>query len=63
MIIGVNGDRQEDLLMLNTMVADGRLRPVIDSRFALDDIRAAYARVEGRHRRGSVVVSVADDMG
>ncbi len=55
----VNADKAEDLQVLLDLVAAGKLRPVIDRRFALDDIRAAHAHVETRHRRGAVIVDVA----
>lgn len=57
-LLGVNGDSKEDLEQLSGMVAQGQVQPQIDSGFAFDDIRAAYVRVEGRHRTGSVVVSM-----
>ena len=58
-VLHVNPDRAEDLQTLLEMVADGRLRPVIDRRFALDDIVAAHRYVEGRSRKGAVVIDVA----
>ena len=61
MIIAVNPDRREDLELLMEMIADGTLRPVIDRCFPLDEIRAAYAHVEGRRKRGSVVLQMPDD--
>ncbi len=58
MRIGVNGDTREDLDALCTMIAKGQLRPVIDRVLPLSAIRDAYAHVEGRHRRGSVDLTV-----
>ena len=34
------------------------LKPVIDSRFSLADIREAQARVETRRARGKVIVTI-----
>ncbi|MCB1495034.1 MAG: NAD(P)-dependent alcohol dehydrogenase [Bauldia sp.] len=57
-VIGINGDRREDLEYLAGLLERGDLRPVIDSRFPLDRIADAHRRVEGRHKTGSVVVTV-----
>jgi NADPH:quinone reductase-like Zn-dependent oxidoreductase len=40
-------------------VARGAIRPVVDRSFTLADIVEAHRYVEGRHRRGAVVVQVA----
>ncbi|TNF23104.1 MAG: NAD(P)-dependent alcohol dehydrogenase [Rhodobacteraceae bacterium] len=56
--IGVSGDTRADLAVLADWVTQGRLRPVVDRRFAFRAIRAAYAHVEGRHRRGSVLLDI-----
>ncbi|MGY3436515.1 MULTISPECIES: NAD(P)-dependent alcohol dehydrogenase [unclassified Marinovum] len=58
-LIGVSGDTKEDLRILSRWITAGQLRPVIDSRFPLAGIRDAYARVEGRHRRGAVLLDMA----
>jgi NADPH:quinone reductase-like Zn-dependent oxidoreductase len=57
--IHVNGDSAERLRDVLEMLSKGRLRPVIDRVFALEQIRAAHSYVEARHRRGAVVVKVA----
>jgi NADPH:quinone reductase-like Zn-dependent oxidoreductase len=54
--IGVSGDTRKDLAAVVAMVADRRVRPVIDRSFPLADIVAAHRYVEGRHRRGAVIV-------
>jgi|GEM_PF-161154 len=48
--------RVEDLRTLVAMATDGRFTPLIDSRFSLDDIAAAHARVETGRKCGSVLV-------
>jgi NADPH:quinone reductase-like Zn-dependent oxidoreductase len=57
-VIGISGDRKEDLQFVADLLAAGAVRPVIDSRYPLDRIAEAHARVETRHKRGSVVVEV-----
>lgn len=55
----VNGDSAEKLARVIDLVKAGDIRPVIDRRFTLVDIRAAHQYVEGRHRKGAVIVDVA----
>jgi NADPH:quinone reductase-like Zn-dependent oxidoreductase len=50
-------ERVEDLRTLVTMATNGTFTPPIDSRFSLDEIAAAHARVETGRKRGSVLVS------
>lgn len=57
MVINVNGDKREDLETLVRLMENGDLRPVIDRVYALRNIRKAHQYVEGRHRKGAVVVT------
>ncbi len=59
--LGVNEDKAEDLATLNALIEDGKLRPVIDSVYPLDQASAAHARVEGRHKTGAVILRVANE--
>ncbi len=59
-VTAVSGDTWEDLESLVAMVSEGALRPVVDSHYPLERITDAYRRVEGRHRRGAVVLSNAE---
>ena len=56
MITAVNGDSREDLQAIVEMSKAGKLKPVIDTVFPLNDYRDAHIHVEGRRRRGSVVL-------
>ena len=58
MIVGVSGDRAEDLRQIAGMMAQGTLRAVIDSRFPLARIAEAHRKVESRHKTGAVVLDV-----
>ncbi len=49
-----------DLGILAGWVREGRLRPVIDSEFRLDDIRAAHERSQTLRARGKIVIRVRD---
>ena len=57
----VSGDAQSDIETIADMAAAGALKPVIDSRYPLAEIRKAHERVETRHKRGSVIVDVRPD--
>lgn len=56
---GVAPERREDVLALKELVDADAYRPVIDSRFDLDDIVAAHRRVDAGGKTGNVVVAVA----
>jgi NADPH:quinone reductase-like Zn-dependent oxidoreductase len=58
-VIGVNKDTRADMEVIADLLGRGTLRPVIDRCYPLDQIADAYRLVEGRHRRGSVVVTLA----
>jgi NADPH:quinone reductase-like Zn-dependent oxidoreductase len=60
-IAGPAAERAEDVRTLAELASRGVLRPVIDSRYRFEDMRAAHARVETRRKVGSVVVGVAAD--
>jgi len=61
MTLHVNGDSREGVEMLGRLVVEGHLRPLIDRVYPFDQIREGYAHVEGRHRRGAVVLDVAGE--
>lgn len=54
--LGVNGDKAEDLATLNDLIGEGKLKPVIDSVYQLEEAAKAHERVEGRHKQGAVVL-------
>lgn len=49
----------ETLGRVARMVADGRLRPVVDTTFALPDVPAAVRYMEIEHTRGKVVITTS----
>lgn len=55
----VSTDSRAGLEALLALWRAGKLRPVIDSRFALDDIAAVHRQVETRHRAGAVILQLA----
>ncbi len=51
----------EDLDLLSGWVASGELRPVIDSEYPLDEIRAAHERSQTERAVGKIIIRVKDD--
>jgi len=50
--------KKEDLAELARRAAEGRFKPLIDQVYPFTEMRAAHGRVDGGHKRGSVVVRV-----
>jgi len=48
-----------DLEQLGAWLADGTLKPMVDSRHALEDHAEAFGVLESRHARGKVLVQIA----
>jgi hypothetical protein len=57
--IGGGGD-PEKLTSLAALVVNGELSIPIEAVFALDDIVAAYERLDTRHLRGKIIVRIGD---
>jgi NADPH:quinone reductase-like Zn-dependent oxidoreductase len=51
----MNGD---DLLTIKRLAESGELKPVIDRRYALDDMVEAHRYVDLGHKRGNVIVTI-----
>lgn len=56
--IGVNDDTRADLETLVALSAAGQLRPVIDRIYPLEQAVQAHTHVQGRHRKGAVILAI-----
>jgi NADPH:quinone reductase-like Zn-dependent oxidoreductase len=52
---------QDDLTLLGQLIATGKLKPVIESRYSLSDAPDAVRQVEEGHARGKVIITVSSE--
>jgi NADPH:quinone reductase-like Zn-dependent oxidoreductase len=58
--LGIGRYRREDLLLVKELVDAGKYRPVIDRRYALDEVVEATRYVETGQKTGNVVLHVSE---
>ncbi|RJE89629.1 NAD(P)-dependent alcohol dehydrogenase [Paenibacillus sp. 1011MAR3C5] len=55
---GVAVERREDMYVLKELMENGLLKPVIDRRYAMEQIADAHRYVESGRKKGNVVVAI-----
>ena len=58
--LGIGRYRREDLVLVKELVDTGKYRPVIDRRYALDEVVEATRYVETGQKTGNVVLRVSE---
>lgn len=58
-IFAFAGEKEEELLSLKKMIEQGKIKPVIDKIYPLEETAIAHHRIEKEERSGPVVIEVA----
>jgi NADPH:quinone reductase-like Zn-dependent oxidoreductase len=56
----ISENTREGLEFIASLIEAGLLRPVVDGVYPMARIAEAHRRVEGRHKRGSVIVRITN---
>lgn len=60
-LMGEASATSDDMSFMKELVNNGKLKPVIDRTYNLEQIAEAHVYVEGGHKRGNVVIKISDD--
>ena len=52
------GETREELLELKQMIEDGKIRPIVDRAYSMEQAAEAHRRVENEERIGAIVIAI-----
>ena len=56
-IFAFAGEKEEELLALKEMIEEGKIKPIVDKTYSMEQAAEAHRRVETEQRLGTVVIS------
>lgn len=59
-IFAFAGETKEELRALTKMIEEGKIKPVVDKVFQMEDAAIAHHRVESERRLGSIVITLVE---
>ncbi|WP_353056533.1 zinc-binding dehydrogenase [Sporosarcina luteola] len=57
-IIFLQRANQQDLLALNELIEEGKVKPVIDRTYSIEEVQEAFQYFEEGHSQGKVIITI-----